>query len=509
MTVRLTNEIRKTGKEKMKNTNAFKKETNKAKLPHGFSDQTAVDLLNTEKIINIIREIYELYGFEALETPHIEYTNVLGKFLPDQDRPNNGVFSFQDDDKKWLSLRYDLTAPLARYVAANFETLPKPYRSYRNGWVFRNEKAALGRFRQFLQFDADIVNTENITADAEICMMASDTLEHLGMKKDDYIIRINNRKVLDGLMETIGLDQTKEYQKQLTAFRAIDKLDKFGKEGVALLLGKGRLDKSGDFTKGANLDEVQIKHILDFISLGTETNSKTIDNFYQIVKNSPKGLEGVREIEEIQKLLSITGYENRIKIDPSVVRGLEYYTGLIFEIDLLKGKQNQLTIGSIGGGGRYSKLISRFRPGLITATGLSLGVSRIITALHHLNKLNNEQKIGPVVIVVLEHDLEALSHYQRMVTNLRNHAIRAEVYVGTSDLKAQMKYANKRRAPCVIIQGSLERRTQTVAIKDLAEGSRLSTTIQDNKTWREKRPAQITVHENQMIQEIKRILAIK
>ena len=210
----------------------------RATLPRGFADRDASDLAAAEAMIAKIGEVYALYGFEAVETPFIEYTDALGKFLPDQDRPNEGVFSFKDDDEQWLSLRYDLTAPLARYVAENYDRLPKPYRSYRAGWVFRNEKPGPGRFRQFMQFDADTVGSASPAADAEICMMAADCLEALGIARGDYVIKVNNRKVLDGVMEAIGLGGEANAGRRLTVMRAIDKLDRLGVEGVRLLLGR-------------------------------------------------------------------------------------------------------------------------------------------------------------------------------------------------------------------------------------------------------------------------------
>src|SRR3954467_3563021 len=215
--------------------------------PRGFADREARDIAAADAMMTKIREVYALYGFEAVETPFVEYPQALGKFLPDQDRPNEGVFSFQDDDEQWLSLRYDLTAPLARYVAQNYEQLPKPYRSYRAGWVFRNEKPGPGRFRQFMQFDADTVGASSPAADAEICMMAADTMEALGFERGQYVIKVNNRKVLDGVMEEIGASST---ERKLRVLRAIDKLDRLGADGVSLLLGGGRKDESGDFTSG-------------------------------------------------------------------------------------------------------------------------------------------------------------------------------------------------------------------------------------------------------------------
>lgn len=488
-----------------------KPEKTKARVPRGFVDRTSAELHAAEKMTSVIRGVYELYGFEAVETPIFEYTDALGKFLPDQDRPNAGVFSIQDDDEQWMSLRYDLTAPLARYFSENFETLPKPYRSYRAGWVFRNEKPGPGRFRQFMQFDADTVGSPTVAADAEICMMAADTMEQLGIDRGDYVVRVNNRKILDGVLELIGLIGDKYTDKRLTVLRAIDKLDKFGVEGVKLLLGKGRLDESGDFTKGAELSDDAVEKVIAFISAGGANSSITLDNLSCVVNGSERGTEGVNELQEMLALFNAAGYAERVKIDPSVVRGLEYYTGPVFEVELLFDVVNEdgqkVVFGSVGGGGRYDGLVSRFRDEPVPATGFSIGVSRLMTALKNLGKLDLSVGIGPVVVLVMDKDSESLQRYQHMVTELRNNGIRAELYVGGSGMKAQMKYADRRHAPCVVIQGSQERAEGKVQIKDLVEGARLSEKIEDNKTWRESRPAQVTVDESQLVNAVREIIA--
>jgi len=395
----------------------------KARLPRGFVDRIAGDVRAAEKIMAQIGAVYELYGFEPLETPIFEYSDALGKFLPDADRPNEGVFSVQDDDEQWLSLRYDLTAPLARFVAENFATLPKPYRSYRAGWVFRNEKPGPGRFRQFMQFDADTVGSASIVADAEICMMAADVLERLGIKRGDYVIRVNNRKILDGVMELAGLGGKDKAQTRLHVLRAIDKLDKFGREGVRDLLGAGRLDESGDFTKGAGLDSQAIATILEFLEAGSTDGQATLANLRALVAQNPLGSEGVRELEDMQLLFAAAGYETRVKIDPSVVRGLEYYTGPVFEAELLFDVVNEagekVVFGSVGGGGRYDGLLTRFRDEAVPATGFSIGVSRLMTALKNLGKLDDNSMDGPVVILMMDKEPEALARYQKMLAHLR------------------------------------------------------------------------------------------
>lgn len=482
----------------------------KARLPRGFVDRLPEELRHAEKMLATIRSVYELYGFEPVETPLIEYTDALGKFLPDQDRPNEGVFSIQDDDEQWMSLRYDLTAPLARYVAENFESVPKPYRSYRNGWVFRNEKPGPGRFRQFMQFDADTVGAPGIAADAEMCMMAADTMEKLGISRGDYVIRVNNRKVMDGVLDAIGLDGAEHAGKRLNVLRAIDKLDKFGPDGVRLLLGKGRLDESGDFTKGAELSAEAIEKVLGFTVAGGATGKETIANLEAVVAGNAKGMEGVAELAEMQALFDAAGYEGRIKIDPSVVRGLEYYTGPVYEAELLFDVTNEdgqkVVFGSVGGGGRYDGLVSRFRGEPVPATGFSVGVSRLMTALKNLGKFDSTETVGPVVVLVMDRDTASLARYQKMVADLRAAGIRAEMYVGGSGMKAQMKYADRRNAPCVIIQGSQEREAGQVQIKDLIEGKRLSAEITDNVTWRESRPAQFTANEADFVAEVRKLI---
>ena len=473
-------------------------EKTRARLPRGFADRTADDNRALEKMMAKIRAVYELYGFEPVDQPLIEYTDALGKFLPDQDRPNEGVFSFQDDDEQWLSLRYDLTAPMARYVAENYDRLPKPFRSYRSGWVFRNEKPGPGRFRQFMQFDADTVGTPGVAADAEMTMMMADVLEALGIPRGQYVIRVNNRKVLDGVLEAIGLGGDENAARRLTVLRAIDKLDKFGPEGVKLLLGAGRWDGGregeGDFTKGAGLDEAGIAAVLDYIRTG------------EIPAN-----EGVEELKQIEALVRAAGYgEDRIKIDPSVVRGLEYYTGPVYEAELLAEIPNDegqvVRFGSVGGGGRYDGLVSRFRGEPVPATGFSIGVSRLMTALKNLGKLDTSDVLGPVVVLVMDRDTESLGRYQRMVGELRQAGIRAEMYLGGSGMKPQMKYADRRSAPCVVIQGGDERAKGEVQIKDMALGEQLSKEITDNAAWREGRPAQFSVPESELVAAVRRVL---
>jgi histidyl-tRNA synthetase len=483
----------------------------KARLPRGLADRGADEIAAVDAMLAAIRQIYELYGFEAVETPAIEYTDALGKFLPDQDRPNEGVFSFQDDDEQWLSLRYDLTAPLARHFAENFESLPKPYRSYRGGYVFRNEKPGPGRFRQFLQFDADTIGSASPAADAELCMMAADTLEKLGIARGDYCIKVNNRKILDGVMEAIGLGAPEDAGRRLVVLRAIDKLDRLGPEGVHALLGHGRKDESGDFTKGAGLEAASIDKVLAFTAARRSNNAQTLEALEAIVATSPRGIEGVAELRAIDDLAKAGGYnENRISLDPSVVRGLEYYTGPVFEADLSiaanDDKGQPIRFGSVGGGGRYDGLVARFRGEDAPATGFSIGVSRLYAALKAIKSplVARAPHNGPVVVLVMDRD--QIAHYQSLVGRLRESGVRAELYLGAAGMKAQMKYADRRKSPCVVIQGSNERERGEVQIKDLIDGAQASSAIASNEEWKAARPAQVSVSEDNMVAVVREIL---
>jgi histidyl-tRNA synthetase len=512
----------------------------KARLPRGLADRGPAELAATNDMLAKIRETFERYGFEAVETPAIEYTETLGKFLPDSDRPNEGVFSFQDDDEQWLSLRYDLTAPLARYVAENFQDLPKPYRSYRAGWVFRNEKPGPGRFRQFMQFDADTVGAASPAADAEMCMLAADTLQHLGITRGDYIIKVNNRKVLDGVMEAAKLGGEANAGTRLTVLRAIDKLDRLGAESVRALLGAGRKDESGDFTKGAGLAKEQIDLVLKYAlarrtapeksaSLGERAlsfikgidgakagegggdNQKTIETMRADFGVNALANEGLDELAQIAALAKAAGYgDDRIQIDPSVVRGLEYYTGPVYEAELtfeVKGDDGApVRFGSVAGGGRYDGLIARFRGEATPATGFSIGVSRLMAALQHLGKVDTGAETGPVVITVFDKD--RIADYQKMVKRLRDAGIRAEMYLGNpKNFGNQLKYADRRNSPCAVIQGGDEKAKGEVQIKDLIEGAKAAKAIASNKEWREERPAQFSVPEDKLVDAVKEVLA--
>ncbi|MEM6637924.1 MAG: histidine--tRNA ligase [Pseudomonadota bacterium] len=481
----------------------------RAETPKGFRDYFGADVTERTEMLATIAKIYHRYGFDPLESSAVETVEALGKFLPDVDRPNEGVFAWQEDgDGDWLALRYDLTAPLARVYAQHRNDLPTPYRRYAMGPIWRNEKPGPGRFKQFYQCDADTVGTASVAADAEICAMLSDTLEAVGIPRGDYIIRVNNRKVLNGVMEVAGLGGDDKEAERGIVLRAIDKLDRLGSEGVRALLGAGRKDESGDFTEGAGLSEEQVGRVMGFVQAKRADGVATIAALRELVEQSDIGRVGVDELEDIAGLLIAQGYGiDRILIDPSVVRGLGYYTGPVYEAELTfeikdeKGRPRQF--GSVAGGGRYDDLVKRFTGQTVPATGISIGVDRLLTALRAKGRMGGKVATGPVVVTVMDRD--RMADYQTMVAWLRKAGIRAEVYLGNpKNFGNQLKYADRRGAPVAVIQGTDEAARGVVQIKDLILGAKIAEGA-SLEEWKSQ-PAQEEVALVDMVVAVDRIL---
>ncbi|MFD0857573.1 histidine--tRNA ligase [Roseovarius aquimarinus] len=483
----------------------------KAQTPKGFRDYFGAEVTRRAAMLEAIARIYHHYGFDALDSSAVETVEALGKFLPDVERPNAGVFAWQEDEGEkpgdWLALRYDLTAPLARVYAQHKEDLPTPYRRYAMGPVWRNEKPGPGRFRQFYQCDADTIGAPSVAADAEICAMLADCLETVGIARGDYVVRVNNRKVLNGVLEVMGLEDQGQRDAVL---RTIDKFDKVGAEGVRQLLGKGRLDASGAYIDGVGLGSAQAEPVIAFLTSKGADTAATLANLRAAVAGSQTGAEGVDELEEIAALVAAQGYgADRIEIDPSVVRGLGYYTGPVFEAELTfeildeDGQKRQF--GSVAGGGRYDDLVKRFTGQAVPATGVSIGVDRLLAALAARGQGAAEAAAaGPVVVTVM--DRARMADYQAMVGELRAAGIRAEVYLGNpKNFGNQLKYADKRGSPVAIIEGADEQAAGVVQIKDLVLGARIaeSATLEE---WKE-RPSQFEVPRDQMVAKVREILA--
>ena len=479
----------------------------KAQTPKGFRDYFGAQVEARTEMLRKIAGVYHRYGFDALETSAVETVEALGKFLPDVDRPNEGVFAWLEEDKDWLALRYDLTAPLARAYAQHRNDLPNPYRRYAMGPVWRNEKPGPGRFRQFYQCDADTVGASSVAADAEICAMLSDTLEVVGIPRGDYVVRVNNRKVLNGVMEVAGLLGDDKEAERGIVLRAIDKLDRLGEDGVRALIGEGRKDASGDFTKGAGLGAEQAEIVMGFMSAKRATGAETVARLHELVRGSQVGADGVNELETIATLLDAGGYNaDRIEIDPAVVRGLGYYTGPVFEAELtfevLDDKGRPRNFGSVAGGGRYDDLVKRFTGQEVPATGVSIGVDRLLAALEAKGRLDTTA-VGPVVVTVMDRD--QMAYYQGLVAELRNAGIRAEVYLGNpKNFGNQLKYADKRNSPVAVIVGGDEMAAGVVQIKDLILGAKIA----ENATleeWKD-RPSQYEVPRGELVAKVREIL---
>lgn len=476
----------------------------------GFRDIGAADVLARDQMISTIRAVYARYGFVPLETPALEYVDCLGKFLPESDQPDAGIFSFRDEDQEWVALRYDLTAPLARYVAMNINELALPFRRYQVGPVWRVEKPGPGRFREFYQFDFDSVGTGSVVADAECCMIMCETFEALGIR-EDYQIRVNNRKVLNGVLERMAGREGLDARTALGVLRSVDKLDKVGLSGVEQLLGPGRKDESGAFIKGVGLPLEHIRVVLDYLQVRSTTRQGLLTELTPIVEASEVGRSGLAELAQMDAVLSAGGFDsNRVAFDSTVVRGLEYYTGPVFEgvltfsIEDEDGQPRQF--GSVFGGGRYDDLVKRFLGREVPATGASIGVDRLLAALTCKGLVAPPSGSARVLVTWLDKTLGP--HYQRLASQLRAAGIPTEMYVGTQAIGKQFQYASRTGKIACVVMGSNEFEKGEVAVKDLRLGEELSARIgEDRKTWLQQQPAQITVPLDRLVDAVRGVLA--
>ena len=430
-------------------------------LPPGFEDRWSNKLLLKKKLIKAIEKNFIKFGAEALETPSFEISESIGSFLAeDEANPMSDVFSFQDGEKS-ITLRYDLSSPLARFVAQNNQELPSIFKRYQIQNVFRNEKAGNGRYREFMQADFDIVgNVDPAQANAELCNLISNTLSDCGLNKDQFTINVSNRKIVQGLINELKISE----EKQIKVIRAIDKLDKpgFGLKGVEDLLKKERKDQSGAITKGADLTDQQAAQILNFLKI------KDLKELKQTLKNQ-LSQEGISELENVFEILDYGSNLNQVKTNFTIVRGLAYYSDFIVETNLnfkvTNNKGKEVDIGSICSGGAYAKLISRFRGVDIPGTGISFGVDRLLFALMQLDQIKLEDQ-KPVLVCVM--DKKYLKNYYELVDQLRDNNINAEIFLDSKkNLGKQLTFANKRDLSVAIICGENEFKEKTVTIKNL------------------------------------------
>jgi histidyl-tRNA synthetase len=478
------------------------------RLPKGFRDTLAPEVRARQAMIEAIREVCERYGFAPLETPAVEFVDALGKYLPESDTPAGGIYAFRDEESNWIALRYDLTAPLSRVFSERRGEIPLPFRRYQVGPVWRNEKPGPGRFREFYQFDMDTVGSASMAADVEICCALADAMEALRIARGDYVIRVNNRKALNGVLEIIGVPLDDE-KTSTTVLRAIDKLDRLGIKGVEQLLGRGRTDESGDFTDGAHLEPSQAGRIVELLSVKEDDRVKVCDRLDGLVSDSAVGKEGVAELRDIDRYLRAVDYEeDRVVFDPTVVRGLAYYTGPVFEAALTfevkddTGQKRQF--GSVAGGGRYDYLVERFIGEKIPATGAAIGVDRLLAALTHLGKLAPPESIAPVVVTIM--DRERIVDYEKITFQLRRAGMPAEMYLGQGNFRKQLQYADQRGSIVAVIAGSREFEAGQVSLKDLRLGRELSKAITEREAWAKEQPAQVTVSLENLVNEVRAIL---
>ncbi len=455
-------------------------------LPSGFEDRWNKTLILKKRLLKVIENNFIKYGFDPLETPSFEIAENIGSFLAEDDsNPMSDVFSFNDGEKN-ITLRYDLSSPLARFVAQNNQELPSIYKRYAIQNVFRNEKSGNARFREFTQADCDIVGNVNpAQANAELCNLVASTLIECGLKKDQFTINVSNRKIIQGLIQDLKIPADKE----IKVMRAIDKLDKpdFGIKGVEDLLKKERKDKSGAITKGADLNYDQVSKILNFLKI------KDLKKLKQDFKNTLTQ-EGIKELEDLFEVLDFGNYSELVKTNFTIVRGLAYYDGFCIETNLnfktTNSKGKEIDIGSVCSGGQYNKLISRFKGVDIPGTGVSIGVDRLLFAMSQINQVQlDDQK--PVIVCVM--DEKYLKNYYEILDTLRKNNINSEIFLDSKkNLGKQLTYANKRGCPIAVICGENEFKDNKITLKNL-----LGVKGEDN---------QITFSKENLVNEIKKYI---
>ena len=453
-------------------------------LPSGFEDRWNKKLSVKKKLVEIIENNFLKYGFSPLETPSFEISKNIGSFLAgDEDNPMSDVFTF-NDDKDQITLRYDLSSPLSRFVAQNYRELPSPYKRYAIGNVWRNEKSGNARYREFTQADVDIIgNVNKSQADAEICNVIADTLTKCGLSEKQFKVSISNRKIVQGLINDLKIP---DKSNEIKVMRALDKLPRIGLKGVEDLLKKERVDKSGAVTKGANLSDTQASVILNFLKI------KNLKDLKSILKN-PLSIEGIKETEDLLEIVSYGKYTKLIQPNFTIVRGLAYYDGFCVETNLnfrvKNPKGKEIDIGSIASGGRYDKLISRFKGTDFPGTGMSIGVDRLLFVLNQIDSIkpkNNE----PVLICIL--DSKYLKKYYETLDYLRENGINSELYLDSSkNLKKQLTYSDKKGCPVAVIMGESEVKENKFTLKNLKSS---------------KENDQKTVSKESLIDEIKKII---
>ena len=430
-----------------------------ASLPKGFKDRWGEELNIKNKLVDTIKDVFINYSFEQLETPEFEKSECLGSFLAeDESNPMSDVFSFVNK-KESLTLRYDLSAPLARFCAENFRDLVFPYKRFACGNVFRQEKADSARYRAFTQLDADIIGDANPSqADAEICNIIGESFKKIGLSKNQFTINVSNKKILQGLINELKIEKGRQYN----VLKSVDKLDRLGIKGVEELLKQGRTDQSGAFTRGCELSDSQTSEIISFLNL------KGINDLKANLKN-PLSLEGINELDELFEVLSYGNNQDSVNVDITKIRGMSYYTSYLVETNLnfkvTNAKGKEITIGSVASGGRYDNLIARFKGADYKGTGMSIGIDRLLYAVNQLGQIKIN-KNRPILVCILNKSY--IQKYYEIVNELRENNIPSEIYLDQNkNLKKQLQYADRKKLDLVIICGESEFEKEKLIIKKL------------------------------------------
>ena len=430
-----------------------------ASLPKGFKDRWGEELNIKNKLVDTIKDVFINYSFEQLETPEFEKSESLGSFLAeDESNPMSDVFSFVNK-KESLTLRYDLSAPLARFCAENFRDLVFPYKRFACGNVFRQEKTDSARYRAFMQLDADIIGDANPSqADAEICNIIGESFKKIGLSKNQFTINVSNKKILQGLINELKIKEDRQYN----VLKSVDKLDRLGIKGVEELLKQGRKDQSGAFTKGCELSDSQVSEIISFLNL------KGINDLKANLKN-PLSLEGINELDELFEVLSYGNNQDSVNVDITKIRGMSYYTSYLVETNLnfkvTNAKGKEITIGSVASGGRYDNLIARFKGADYKGTGMSIGIDRLLYAVNQLGQIKIN-KNRPILVCILNKSY--IQKYYEIVNELRENNISSEIYLDQNkNLKKQLQYADRKNLDLVIICGESEFKEEKLINKKL------------------------------------------
>lgn len=455
------------------------------RLLRGFRDYLPAQMNARLKTIATIRRVYESYGFQPLETPAQEHRVTLLGYGEENAKQ---IFSFKNPEEEEVALRFDLTVPLAR-VVAQYPDLPLPFRRYQVAPVWRTDKPDPGRFREFMQFDLDSVGTPTLAADVEILCAMYDTLRALGFER--FRIRFSDRKVLDSLLDFAGIPHVSSH----SVFRILDKLEKIGLDGVAAELTTGRVDMSGDKIPGLGLTSAQVAKIKEFLALPKGNRRIVLAALKDLFRALPSAGEALAELTFLCDSLDLLGIpDGQVQLDTSIARGLDYYTGPVFEA----GLDDAPEFGSVFGGGRYDGLVERFLGRKIPAVGASIGVDRLLAAMQKLEMLDEAPSTAQVLVTVMEP--AKLPEYLKLTRTLREAGINTEMYLGEEkSLGKQLQYANRQRIPVAVIIGSDEFARGDVTIKNLKLGAQLqdrkkSTDGKEREEWLKlSRTVQVTV----------------